>query len=95
MNSLVIAQNITKRNLEKYKPQDHDILPILFQAGYLTIKDFDEDKILYTLVFPNEEVEYSFLYILMEVYSEKVGDIGVTFSDKTRTIKDWTVEEIH
>ena len=33
-----------------------DALPLLYQSGYLTIKDYDRDIESYTLSIPNEEV---------------------------------------
>ena len=36
-------------------------LPLLYQAGYLTIKGYDFDRGLYTLDFPNAEVKVGFL----------------------------------
>jgi hypothetical protein len=36
-------------------------LPILYQAGYLTIKGYDPEFRKYTLGFPNNEVRYGFL----------------------------------
>lgn len=42
--------------------------PLLYQAGYLTIKDYDKSLSLYTLAFPNDEVEYGFLKKLMPFY---------------------------
>ena len=35
-------------------------LPVLYQSGYLTIKDYREDWNMYTLGFPNEEVRLGF-----------------------------------
>lgn len=35
------------------------ILPLLYQSGYVTIKDYDEESELYTLDFPNKEVRIS------------------------------------
>ena len=35
-------------------------VPILYQSGYLTIKDFDREFRYYTLGFPNKEVEEGF-----------------------------------
>ena len=32
-------------------------IPIIYQSGYLTIKNYDERFGIYTLGFPNEEVE--------------------------------------
>lgn len=33
-----------------------DPIPVLYQSGYLTIKDYNEDTKQYLLGFPNEEV---------------------------------------
>lgn len=37
-----------------------DPLPVLYQSGYLTIKDYRADRDMYTLGFPNEEVRMGF-----------------------------------
>ena len=39
--------------------KDTDLIPFLFQSGYLTIKDYNREYDLYTLGFPNEEVRSS------------------------------------
>lgn len=36
------------------------VVPLLFQSGYLTIKDYDKETLEYTLGFPNKEVYRSF-----------------------------------
>lgn len=36
-------------------------VPMIYQSGYLTIKDYDEEFLLYTLGYPNDEVRYGFL----------------------------------
>lgn len=33
-----------------------DPMPVLYQSGYLTIKDYNEDTKQYLLGFPNEEI---------------------------------------
>jgi len=43
-------------------------LPIMFQAGYLTITDYDDKRKQYTLDFPNEEVEVGFKQNLAPIY---------------------------
>ena len=50
-------------------PIENNPFPVLFQSGYLTIKDYDKEFDLYTLGFPNEEVENSFMEFLMPLYS--------------------------
>ena len=47
-------------------------LPLLYQAGYLTIKGYDFDGDLYTLDFPNAEVKVGF----MENFLARMMDLG-------------------
>ena len=49
-------------------------IPILFQAGYLTIKDYNKFSKLYRLGFPNDEVRYGFLRNLMPAYTSIRAD---------------------
>ncbi len=42
---------------------------LLFESGYITIKDYDEEKKMYTLGLPNKEVAVSFSGALMPIYS--------------------------
>lgn len=39
-------------------------LPIIYQSGYLTIKTYDPENEVYTLDFPNEEVERGFVSLV-------------------------------
>lgn len=47
-------------------------LTLLYQAGYLTIRDYDPDIDRYTLVYPNKEVEDGFLESLCEYYTPAI-----------------------
>ena len=44
-------------------------VPMIYQSGYLTIKDYDERFQEYTLGFPNEEVKYGFLNFAAQFYT--------------------------
>lgn len=44
-------------------------IALLYEAGYMTIKKYDEDLDLYTLGLPNKEVATSFSEALMPIYS--------------------------
>jgi len=46
-------------------------IPVIYQSGYLTIKDYDEDFGLYKLGFPNKEVENGFVKFLIPYYLGK------------------------
>ena len=45
-----------------------DALPLLYQAGYLTIKDYDRMSQIYTLGIPNQEVRVGFTRGLLPAY---------------------------
>lgn len=46
-----------------------DPIPVIYQSGYLTIKGYDKEFGLYTLGFPNKEVEEGFIRFLLPRYS--------------------------
>lgn len=48
-------------------------LPMLYQTGYLTIKEYDERMQLYTLGYPNKEVKIGFTRGLLGKYPSKTG----------------------
>ena len=43
-------------------------IPLFFQTGYLTIKDYDKEFDIYTLGFPNDEVKNGFLKFIFSYY---------------------------
>ena len=45
-----------------------DSLPLLYQSGYLTIKDYDRESAIYDLAFPNQEVRVGYTQGLLPVY---------------------------
>ena len=46
-----------------------DALPLLYQSGYLTIKDYDRDLEAYTLSIPNQEVRIGYVKGLLPIYT--------------------------
>ena len=57
--------------VNKYRVDTANPVPLLYQSGYLTIKDYDARFNKYILGFPNEEVRYGFLNELLPVYMPK------------------------
>lgn len=49
-------------------------LPALYQSGYLTIKDYQPSRQMYTLGFPNQEVRTGFADCLYQIVSETQAD---------------------
>ena len=48
---------------------DADAIPVIYQSGYLTIKDFNPRFQSYTLGYPNKEVEMGFTKFLLPYYT--------------------------
>jgi len=63
---------MTSAGLSDYRAGAGSEIPVLFQAGYLTIKGYDKLLQLYRLGFPNDEVRYGFLYNLFPSYCNVV-----------------------
>ena len=51
-----------------YKADVEYPLPMIYQSGYLTIKDYDKDMNLFLLDFPNDEVKKGFLAMIAANY---------------------------
>lgn len=66
--------------LNDYSINSNDPIPLLYQTGYLTIKDYDKDFDSYILTYPNNEVKYGFVKSLIPAYlktNEAIGALNV------------------
>ena len=85
---------LDEEGLQTYRAVAQDALPILFQAGYLTIKEYISDLKLYRLGFPNNEVRYGFLHNLLPAYSDiPLGQTGVWVGRFIQDIRKGNVDE--
>jgi len=67
-------------------------IPMLYQSGYITIKDYDGG--FYTLQFPNNEVRFGFLKSLMPYYATNDVCKNDTFLIKfTKALRDEDLEQ--
>jgi len=57
---------IDEASIMDYRIENQNLIPLLYQTGYLTIKLYEDN--LYTLGFPNEEVKYGFLNELLPAF---------------------------
>jgi hypothetical protein len=92
---LIETQKINILNLErskvslydfhKFDVENMDAVPVLYQSGYLTIVDYDEERSRFVLDYPNEEVRASFARSLVDTYfhapSEKAQALSVQLPD--------------
>ena len=70
-----------------------DSIPILFQTGYLTLREYMPEAGVYRLGFPNEEVKFGFLKNLLTGYSPSILNAGVEVSKFLREIRAGQVDD--
>ena len=58
----------------EYRAEANNPIPLIYQSGYLTVKDYDKRFQIYTLGFPNDEVRYGFLNFLIPFYTSVTDD---------------------
>ena len=64
-------EKLSADTLNSIDIMDENPLPLLYQSGYLTIKDYDTEFKFYTLGFPNREVREGFVKYLQPYYMPK------------------------
>lgn len=60
--------------LSAYDIERLQIIPLMFQTGYLTIKNYIEEDGIYELDYPNEEVRQSYLEMLADSYTNSQAE---------------------
>ena len=79
LDSLDVPESAFDQPTENMK----DALPLLYQSGYLTIKDYDPDTEAYELSIPNQEVRVGYVYGLLPTYTGlDSGDVQLGFAAK-------------
>ena len=70
------------------------LTPLLYQSGYLTIKDYEKKIDVYTLDFPNKEIEVGLFDSLLPGYLESGIDAGrVVIADISTYINSGEMDE--
>ena len=74
------GKSCSRKELMTVGLNDRNPIPLMFQTGYLTIADYNEDANLYELRFPNREVEIGFYEDLLPAYVPEIGNPFSSFS---------------
>ena len=59
---------ISVNSVMDYRVENRNLIPLLYQSGYLTIKSYKQNRDAFVLGFPNEEVKYGFLNELLPAF---------------------------
>ena len=75
-----------------YKATAEMPLPMIYQSGYLTIKDYNMRRNTFLLDFPNGEVKEGFLTAVASNYLKPKSDINSTVQDMTDALEAGDLE---
>ena len=69
-------------------------IPLIYQSGYLTIKDYDSEFGFYTLGFPNKEVEEGFTDYLLPLYTNiRQGESAFYIGNFVRDLRQGRIDD--
>ncbi|MDR2580424.1 MAG: ATP-binding protein, partial [Fibromonadaceae bacterium] len=66
-------QRISAESFAKYDKDSLALIPLLYQAGYLTISSYDKENVVYTLDYPNGEIKSSFAKFLASYFGNSAN----------------------
>lgn len=69
LRTLLSGIEVPVSSFAEYKMDVNNPIPLIYQSGYLTIKDYDRRFNNYLLDFPNDEVRYGFINFLVPFYT--------------------------
>ena len=77
-----------------YKADVAKPLPMIFQAGYLTVKGYDPEFEMYELDFPNNEVRQGVITLLANDYLQLNGQAASWVQKIVRAMRDGNLEQV-
>ena len=81
--------------LTDYRYDNPNPIPLFYQTGYLTIKDYDKEFRSYKLDYPNEEVKYGFLKSLAPYFlKEDAGDNPLDIRSFVKDIRSGNTDNL-
>ena len=93
--NLVNGRTAKEDHFKNYDPDSKNMLPVIYQSGYLTIKGFDEETRLYTLDFPNREVREGFLEVLLNKFvTVPDDDLGLAVANLSKALGARDVDKV-
>ena len=88
----LIGRYYSRREFIDYKATAEKPLPMIYQSGYLTIKDYNWEEETFLLDFPNNEVKAGFLTAVASNYLNPAEDTGVLAFRLSKALKTGDLE---
>ena len=77
-----------------YKADKARPLPMIFQAGYLTVKGYDQEFGMYRLDYPNNEVKQGIITLLANNYLSPDGQASSWVQKMVRALREADLEQV-
>ena len=84
---------VSLTDIADYRLSYTNVVPMMYQSGYLTIKEYNPQSRLCILGYPNEEVEYAFMNKLLRHFSYLEDDPVCSYQVFADYIHNGQVEE--
>lgn len=84
----------SEQDLKDYRNDNPNPIPLFYQTGYLTIKDYDKEFFVYTLKYPNDEVKFGFLKSLIPSLLPVENENGLDIVSFAKDIKKGDAESM-
>lgn len=82
LTTIINGRKAKEDQFKNYDPDSKNMLPVIYQSGYLTIKGFEKEHRIYTLDFPNREIEEGFINVLLKKFvTVPYDDLGLAVSN--------------
>ena len=92
--NLVNGRLANENQFKNYDPDSKNMLPVIYQSGYLTIKDFEKETRLYTLDFPNYEIAEGFLNVVLKKFvTVPYDDIGLEITNLQTALRNANLDK--
>lgn len=75
----LIGKKVDEAALSNLSMYTGDPVPLFYQTGYLTLKDYEPRRKRYTLGYPNREVETGILKTVLNFYTKKENRINIVY----------------
>ena len=89
----ITGKYYAEEDFSDYKADIERPLPMIYQSGYLTIKDYDPDVQEFLLDIPNNEVKQGFISLLANNYFKTTEPAGSTIRSFVKALKRGDLEQ--
>ena len=93
--TIINGRKAKEDQFKNYDPDSKNMLPVIYQSGYLTITDYEFPRRVYTLDFPNREIEQGFLNILLKKFVKVPDDdLGLAIDNLCYALEENDIDKV-